>query len=220
MQTCNGIPQCDDGSDEGREVCPASTAPPRAVPPHPRPDLDPGPGGRPAYPGPAMQRQHGSLGPDYVYRYPAGGPPYGGPLYQAGPQYPGGPQYQPGPQYVPGPQYPAGPQYRAGPPYPARPPPQQPAGPAPAPPRNRTEEQSSTAAPVTSSRPTPRPATTSTLSPEEKFEAELIAELGDSLQSMEMPGLAVLSLTLGILLSCLLCITVVCRVRQGKMGFR
>ena len=38
--------------------------------------------------------------------------------------------------------------------------------------------------------------------------------------SMEMPGLAVLTLSLGILISCLLCILVVCRIRQGKMGFR
>jgi len=58
------------------------------------------------------------------------------------------------------------------------------------------------------------------LSPEEKFEANLIAELGDELRPMETPGIAIFTLTVGILLTSFLCVVVICRVRRGKMGLR
>ena len=73
---------------------------------------------------------------------------------------------------------------------------------------------------VTTQRTTRRIRTTTTLSPEEKFEAALIDQLGDELTEMETPGFAILTLTLGILLLCLLGIVVVCRIKQGKMGYR
>ena len=72
----------------------------------------------------------------------------------------------------------------------------------------------------TSTKRKPVTTTTTTMSPEEKFESELIAELGDELTSMELPGVAIFTLTMGILLTCLLCVLVICRIKQGKMGFR
>jgi len=61
---------------------------------------------------------------------------------------------------------------------------------------------------------------TTTMSAEEKFEANLIAELGDQLRPMETPGIAIFTLTMGILLTSFLCVVVICRVRKGKMGLR
>lgn len=66
----------------------------------------------------------------------------------------------------------------------------------------------------------PATTTTTTLSPEEKFEAELITQLGDELTSMEFPGFAIFTLTLGIIIMVLLCVLVIVRIKQGKMGFR
>lgn len=185
--TCNGIPQCEDGSDENPKLCP----PPTSLPPHRhlRPDMDP----------PANLR----------------------PGYQ---QYPGPEYYQP----RPGVQYP---QYNLQPPYQPsyQPPYPQPGYPAMAPPQpppalNRTEDRptlsTTVRTTVTTQRTTRRIRTTTTLSPEEKFEADLIDQLGDELTEMETPGFAILTLTLGILLLCLLGIVVVCRIKQGKMGYR
>merc|ERR550532_1216358 len=72
----------------------------------------------------------------------------------------------------------------------------------------------------TTTRRPPATTTTTTLSPEENFESELIAELGDELTEMKMPGLAVFTLSLGIIMTSLLCVLVCCRIKQGKMGFR
>ena len=72
----------------------------------------------------------------------------------------------------------------------------------------------------TTTRRPPATTTTTTLSPEEKFESELIAELGDELTEMKMPGFAVFTLSLGMIMTSLLCVLVCCRIKQGKMGFR
>merc|ERR1739842_41283 len=80
--------------------------------------------------------------------------------------------------------------------------------------------RSTSPAPTTEStteRPrTTTPLVTTTLSPEEN----LIAELGDELRPMETPGIAIFTLTVGILLTSFLCVVVICRVRRGKMGLR
>ena len=83
----------------------------------------------------------------------------------------------------------------------------------------KTPTSSSTTQKTTTKRK-PITTTITTMSPEEKFEADLIAELGDELTSMELPGVAIFTLTMGILLTCLLCVLVMCRIKQGKMGFR
>jgi len=258
--TCNGIPQCKDGSDEERSICPASSSP--APPPqhlHLRPDMDPPgqdsafrhssggyqlpdgsyrqyqqfqgfPDSRRPQPGPGtmadyiypqdplnsnnnlMNAQRGSLGPDFVYQNPSRN------SLQPPSSYMGMAQYQQ-PQYQP--QYP--PQFQQ--PYP---PFQQPQPPLFQNPQqtlpNKTRVRSTSPAPTTEStteRPrTTTPLVTTTLSPEEKFEANLIAELGDELRPMETPGIAIFTLTVGILLTSFLCVVVICRVRRGKMGLR
>jgi len=73
---------------------------------------------------------------------------------------------------------------------------------------------------VTTRKTTRRTTTTTTLSPEEKFESELIEQLGDELTEMETPGFAILLLCLGILLLLSLGVVIVCRIKQGKMGYR
>ena len=73
---------------------------------------------------------------------------------------------------------------------------------------------------MTTKKTTRRTTTTTTLSPEEKFESELIEQLGDELTEMETPGFALLILSLGILLIFSLGVVIVCRIKQGKMGYR
>ena len=152
------------------------------------------------------QRGPGSLGPDFVYQYPN----------RAGYQYPGG-QYQPMSYPQQQPQLP----YQM---YPQQPvPPQQPqmnqGQVTKKVPVTTTQQPSSTKKKTTTKRK-PVTTTTTTMSPEEKFESDLIAELGDQLTSMELPGMAIFTLTMGILLTCMLCVIVICRIKQGKMGFR
>merc|ERR1711974_398258 len=74
-----------------------------------------------------------------------------------------------------------------------------------------------------SAKPSPRTmatTTTTTLSPGEKYEAKLIKELGDELQPMSTPGMAVFTLSVGVLLTIGLCGAIICRLHRGKMGFR
>lgn len=178
--TCNGIPQCRDGSDEDTKLCPAPTP----LPPHRhlRPDMD-----RPGY------QQYPP--PEYYYPRPI--------------QYP---QY---PNMPPPLQYP----HQGYPPI-AQPQPQ----PPPVLNRTGTEDMPTTSTTkrttVTTRKTTRKIRTTTTLSPEERYEAELIDQLGDELSEMETPGFAILTLTLGIILICLLCLLVACRIKQGKMGYR
>ena len=138
-----------------------------------------------------------SLGADYVYQYPG--------IQQQGYQYPA--QY---PQQQP--QLP----YQQGYPQPPQPPVQPPVAQATAKPASKV---TSTTKRTTTRRP-PATTTTTTLSPEEKFESELIAELGDELTDMRMPGFAMFTLSLGVIMTSLLCVLVCCRIKQGKMGFR
>eukprot|EP00090_Calanus_glacialis_P038033 TRINITY_DN6626_c0_g1_i1.p1 TRINITY_DN6626_c0_g1~~TRINITY_DN6626_c0_g1_i1.p1 ORF type:complete len:487 (-),score=81.62 TRINITY_DN6626_c0_g1_i1:105-1565(-) len=264
--TCNGIPQCKDGSDEEPSVCPASsTQPPPPKHLHLRPDMDPIPPGqdsafrhkssgfqipdsnyrgpwnnqqfqgfpdarRPSQSGPGtmadyiypqdplnsnnnvMNSQRGSLGPDFVYQNPSRNSLQPPSAYMGMPQYPQ-PQYQP--------QYP--PQYQQPyPPYQQQQPPvfQNPQQTLP----NKTEVKTTSVAPTTKSTTekikTTTPLVTTTMSAEEKFEADLIAELGDQLRPMETPGIAIFTLTVGVLLTTFLCVVVICRIRRGKMGLR
>jgi len=264
--TCNGIPQCKDASDEDPSVCPASTtSPPAPKHHHLRPDMDPLPASkdsafrhksagfqmpdssyrgpwnnqqfqgfpdsrRPSQSGPGtmadyiypqdplnsnnnvMNSQTGSLGPDFVYQNPSRN------SLQPPSTYMGVPQY-PQPQYPP--QYPS--QYQQPyPPYHPQQPQQPPVFQNSKP--NKTEAKSTAILPLTKSSTekvkTTTPLVTTTLSPEEKFEAELIAELGDELRPMETPGIAIFTLTVGIILTTFLCVVVICRIRRGKMGVR
>merc|ERR1711872_1074641 len=130
----------------------------------------------------------------------------------------GMPQYQQ-PQYQQ--QYPA--QYQQPyPPFQQPPPPvfQNPQQPLP----NKTQGKSTPVVSTTKSTTervrTTTPLVTTTWGPEEKFEAELIAELGDELRPMETPGIAIFTLTVGIILTTFLCVVVICRIRRGKMGVR
>ena len=148
-----------------------------------------------------------SLGADYVYQYPGRQQSY---------QYPGQyPQQQPQgyPQQQQLPYIQGYPQQQQ---LPLRPPQQPPVGQATAKPASKV---TSTTKKTTTRRP-PATTTTTTLSPEEKFESELIAELGDELTEMKMPGFAVFTLSLGMIMTSLLCVLVCCRIKQGKMGFR
>jgi len=262
--TCNGIPQCKDGSDEEPSVCPATSTPP--PPPkhvHLRPDMDPpnqdtafrhksagfqipdgyrGPWNnqqfqgfpdarRPAQSGPGtmadyiypqdplnsnnnvMNAQRGSLGPDFVYQNPSRNSLQPPSAYMGMPQYPQQPQYPPQYQSQFQQQYP---------PYQQQQPPVfqgvQQNGP------NKTDVKTTTFAPTIKSTTekvkTTTPLVTTTMSPEEKFESDLIAELGDQLRPMETPGIAIFTLTMGILLTTFLCVVVICRIRRGKMGLR
>ena len=143
-----------------------------------------------------------SLGADYVYQYPG---------RQQGYQYPG--QY---PQQQGFPQQQQQLPYQQGYPQQPQPPAQPPVGQVTAKPASKV---TSTTRRTTTRRP-PATTTTTTLSPEEKFEAELIAELGDELTDMKMPGFAIFTLSLGLIMTSLLCGLVCCRIKQGKMGFR
>ena len=260
--TCNGIPQCVDASDEDPAQCPVTSTlqPPVHVHRYDiiliyiarvkspisalrRPDMDPPappqqPGGYPQqqqmgagsgywqqqqqqqqqqlqgrpdyfYPGQnpmntmnnvmagGRARGPSSLGADYVYQYPG--------IQQQGYQYQG--QY-PQQQQLP---------YQQG--YP-QPPPQLPVQPPVGQATAKPASQVTSTTKRTTTRRPPATTTTTTLSPEEKFESELIAELGDELTDMRMPGFAMFTLSLGVIMTSLLCVLVCCRIKQGKMGFR
>ena len=144
-----------------------------------------------------MNNGRTNMGPDFVYQYP---------------QYPGQGQFQP---QIPFQGYP--PQQQ-----------QQQFGP-PQPPMSQgqttvkaavTNKQTIKTTTKSATKLPPATTTTTTLSPEEKFEAELITQLGDELTSMEFPGFAIFTLTLGIIIMVMLCVLVIVRIKQGKMGFR
>merc|ERR1719499_1160336 len=153
-----------------------------------------------------MNSQTGSLGPDFVYQNPSRNSLQPPSTYMGVPQYPQ-PQYPP--QYPPQYQQPYPPYH---PQQPQQPPVFQNSKP------NKTEAKSTAILPLTKS--STEKVKTTTLSPEEKFEAELIAELGDELRPMETPGIAIFTLTVGIILTTFLCVVVICRIRRGKMGVR
>ena len=143
-----------------------------------------------------MNNGRANMGPDFVYQYP---------------HYPGQGQFQP---QLPFQGYPPLQQQQFGP--------QQPP---------MSQGQTTMRAVVTNKQTTksttksttklpPATTTTTTLSPEEKFEAQLITQLGDELTSMEFPGFAIFTLTLGIIVMVMLCVLVIVRIKQGKMGFR
>jgi len=94
-------------------------------------------------------------------------------------------------------------------------------------PQPATEQQSTRGA-VTTSVPTSTsgPSSTTTyqsttqLSEVEKYEKKLIEELGEEVQPMEMPGIALFTLVIGVLLTTFIIVIVICRIRRGRISFR
>jgi len=64
------------------------------------------------------------------------------------------------------------------------------------------------------------PAIIETKSEAEKYEEALIASLGSELQPLSMPGIAVFTLVIGILLTACIITLLVCRIRRSRGSFR
>ncbi|XP_023330230.1 uncharacterized protein LOC111702696 [Eurytemora carolleeae] len=63
--------------------------------------------------------------------------------------------------------------------------------------------------------------TTPTNLPEvESYEEKLIKELGDKLTPLGIPGIAIFTLTVGIMLTTFIFVVVICRIHRGRISFR
>ena len=54
----------------------------------------------------------------------------------------------------------------------------------------------------------------------ESYEEKLIKELGDKLTPLGIPGIAIFTLTVGIMLTTFIFVVVICRIHRGRISFR
>ena len=54
----------------------------------------------------------------------------------------------------------------------------------------------------------------------EVYEAALIAEVEDQLKPLEMPGIAAVSLVVGVAMTGFVAVVIVCRIRRGRNNYR